>query len=31
MTLEELLLWSVYFEHLNEEQEKAQKRAARRR
>lgn len=30
ITPEELILWSVYFGHLNEEQEKAMKNAKRR-
>jgi hypothetical protein len=30
-TPEELLLWSVYFGHLNEENEKAMKKASRHR
>ena len=31
VTEEELLLWSAYFGHLNEEQDKAMKQAKRRR
>ena len=31
VTEEELLLWSAYFNHLNEEQDKAMKQAKRRR
>lgn len=31
MTQEELLLWSVYFAYLNEEQEKAMEKARRSR
>jgi len=30
-TEEEIILWSLYFGHLNEEQEKAMKSAKRRR
>lgn len=31
MTQEELLIWSAYFAYLNEEQDKAMKKASRRR
>ena len=31
VTEEELMLWSAYFGHLNEEQDKAMKQAKRRR
>ena len=31
VTEEELMLWSAYFGHLNEEQDKAMKEAKRRR
>ena len=30
VTEEELIIWSLYFQHLNEEQEKAMKKARRR-